>query len=234
MKTGILVWLAFSVFMTSSKWAASGRLRTTLAISLAITTLTWLMSDRISEISDKEIRAFIDQDIVRNSILGLVTIESVCVSLILWKSMRDGRSGLSGKIFDVLTITPSLAFMPATVLAVHEVISKWNSVDFGVAAILTSFATCWTAWILAIVIRRILREDVTRIELAALVTISFLPWSAVVMAWARFSIGSYVPAPIAIASSEATPAFWAMAFGLLALGFMVRRFLDIIQERRLG
>lgn len=234
MKTGIMVWLAFSVFITSSKWAASGRLRTTLAISLAMTTLTWLMSDRISEISDKEIRAFIDQDIFRNSILGLVTIESVCVSLFLWKSMRDGRSGLSGIIFDVLTVAPSLPFIPATVLAVHEVISKWNSVDFGVAAIVTSFVTCWTAWILSIAIRRILREEAARIEMAALVTIAFLPWSAVVMGWVRLSLGSYVPAPIAKASSEATPAFWAFAFGLLALGFMIRRFLDKIQERRLG
>lgn len=233
MKTGILVWLAFSVVTTTTKWAASGRLWTTLAISLAMMTLTWLMSDRISEISDKEIRALFDQDIVRNSILGLVTIESVCVSLFLWKSMRDGRSGLSGKIFDVLTVAPSLAFMPATVLAVQEVISKWNSVDFGFAAIGTSFVTCWTAWILSIAIRRILREDAARIELAALVTISFLPWSAIVMGWAKLSIGSDVSAPIARASSEATPAFWAMTFGLPTVGFMIRRFLDIIQERRL-
>lgn len=233
MKTGILVWLAFSVVTTSTKWAASGRLRTTLTISLAMTTLIWLMSDRISEISDGEIRALFDQDIVRNSILGFVTIESVCVSLFLWKSMREGRSGISGIIFDVLTVAPSLAFMPATVLAVHEVISKLNSVDFGVAAILTSSVTCWTAWILSIAIRRILHEDATRIELAALVTISFLPWSAVVMGWVRVSIVSDVPVPIANASSEATPAFWAMAFGFLALGFMSRRFLDKIQERRL-
>ena len=234
MKTGILVWLAFSVVTTSTKWAASGRLRTTLAISLAITTLTWLMSDRISEISDKEIRALIDQDIVRNSILGLVTIESVCVSLFLWKSMREGQSGLAGKVFQVLTIAPSLAFFPATVLAVHEVISKWNSVDFGVAAIVTSSVTCWTAWILSIAIRRILREDSARIELAALVTISFLPWSAVVMGWVRLSISSYAPAPIARVSSNATPAFWTITFALPALGFMIRRILDKIQERSLG
>lgn len=234
MKTGILVWLAYSIVTTAAKWAASGRARSTLAVAATLTAVTWLMSDRISEISDREIRAFIDQDIVRNSILGIVTIESVCVSLFLWKSMREGRSSLSGKIFEVLTIAPSLAFMPATVLAVHEVISKWNSVDFGFAAIGTSFVTCWTAWILSIAIRRILREDAARIELAALVTISFLPWSAVVMGWVRVSIGSYVPAPIARASSEATPALWAMAFGLPALGFMIRRFLDKVQERRLG
>lgn len=234
MKTGILLWLAFSIVTTASKWSASGRTLMTLSACVVMTTLTWLLTDRISAISDHEIRAFFDQDLVRDSILGVVTIESVCVGLLLWKSMRDYRPGFTARSFEILTVMPSLAFLPATLLAVHEVISKWNSVDFGTASILTSAAACWSAWILSIAMRRILREDSARIELAALSTISFLPWTAVVMGWVRFSTGGYAPTRIAIAPGEATPTFWAMAIGLPAIGFVIRQLLDTVYERRLG
>lgn len=234
MKTGILLWLAFSIVSTASKWAASGRIRTTLTACVAMTTLTWFLTDRISEVSDREIRAFFDQELVRDSILGIVTIESVCVGLFLWKSLRDGRSGFAGRAFDVLNIVPSLGFFPAIILAVHEVISKWNSVEFGTASILTSAAACWTAWILSIAMRRILREDSARVELAALFTISFLPWTAVVMGWVRFSSGGYVSNRIAIAPGDATPTFWAMSIGLPTFGFVIRQLLNNLHERRLG
>jgi hypothetical protein len=234
MKTGILLWLAFSIVTTASKWAASGRIRTTLTACVAMTTLTWFLTDRISEVSDREIQGLFDLVLVRDSILGIVTIESVCVGLYLWKSMRNGRSGFAGRAFDVLTVVPSLGFFPAIILAVHEVISKWNSVDFGTASILTSAAACWSAWILSITMRRILREDSTRIELAALVTISFLPWTAVVMGWVRFSSGGYTSTRLAFAPVEATPTFWAMSIGLPTFGFVIRQLLNNLHERRLG
>jgi hypothetical protein len=233
MKSEILVWLAISIVTTASKWAVSNRPWAILVSAFASGSIVLILTDPVSQISDRDIRTFIGDDLVRATLLGIVTMESICVGLFFWRTMRFGRDGMSGRVFGILSVIPSLGFVPMMLLTFHDVISRWNAIDYGLAAFSTGAVICGFALMTSILLRRTLRSDDSRMEYAALLTLLFLPWSGFALGWVRYSergFGSTVPPAPGV---DPPLWFWGFAFGLPALGVIMRCTFANLQERRL-
>ncbi len=233
MKSEILVWLAISILTTASKWSVSNRPWAILGSAVISGSIVWLLADPVSQVSDREIRSFLGDDIVRATLLGVITLESICVGLFFWRTMRIGGSGEPGRVFGVLSVIPALGFVPMMLLAFHDVISRWNAIDYGLAAFATGSFICGFALMASMLLRAVFRSEESRIELTALLTLLFLPWSAISLGWMRYSergFGTVITQPARI---ETPIWFWFFAFGLPALGVVMRCTFAKLHERSL-
>jgi|GEM_PF-5137100 len=233
MKSEILVWLAISILTTASKWSVSNRPWAILVSAFVSGSIVWILTDPVSQISDREIRNFLGDDLVRATLMGVVTLESICVGLFYWRTMRIGGSGDPGRVFGVLSVIPALGFVPMMLLSFHDVISKWNAIDYGLAAFTTGAVICGFALMASMLLRAVFRSEESRIELTALLTLLFLPWSAISLGWMRYSERGFGTVVTQTSRIEIPIWFWFFAFGLLALGIVMRYTLANLQERRL-
>ena len=234
MKSAVLLWLSLSCLITAMKWAASGYRKATFAIALFTIFIAWYAADRIADVSELRIRSYLNDDINRTSILALLTIESSVVPVVLWKSMKDDAGHKIRILADLLLTLPALCCVPTLLLVEHDVFSRWNAIDFELAAIITGVLIALGMWFSSLIIRGIPVLKPHRTELAAMSNLLFLPWSAVAFVLLNREKSGFGTSGVVIDLKSGPAWIWFLVLGLPFMGFLGRTLIHRFQERGLA
>jgi len=235
LKTALLIWLCLGFVNTASKWSVLSGYRLKLLCSLIIATLPWFASDKVAEVSEIEIIRFVNQNNIRATILGLITLESVIISKLCWREMSRESNAINNWFMFALLLTPSLGMIPALMLTQHEAFTRWDATDFEITSLITGCAVFVFLLLTVGSIQFWLRSYYARLELAAMLNLLFLPWSILSLGLLQsggmrtesvnpfdtivnFGSGMWVP---------------TIAGGIFIFGFMIRNTIDTFMERRL-